>query len=82
MRRIPDGEVAIRLAGDVLAIGAHEINGYVFYTRLMLADLFEDLTRRDDFKTDSSDPASHISSRAFSGRAPDRSAELWRISLR
>jgi len=44
LRRLPDDDILIELVGnDVLCVGAHEVNGCRFFTRVEPGDLPEHL---------------------------------------
>jgi hypothetical protein len=49
LQRLPDHMVLIRpIVPGILAVGAHEDRGALFWTKVELADLPENLTRPDD----------------------------------
>jgi hypothetical protein len=52
LRRLPDHVVTFRfIDGRTAAVGAHEIDGYVFFTKVELSDFPYNFPRLEDLKS-------------------------------
>jgi len=50
MHLLPRSCWTIRLIGDVVIVGAHEVNGYRHYSKFSVADLPNELVTMDDLR--------------------------------